>query len=51
MKCAMIEAAIKLAKGEPKINDWLSQNSSINIKFIVENIVGGIRRITFYYED
>ena len=51
MKCAMIEAAMKPTKGEPKVNEWLAQNSNISIKFINENIVNGIRRISIYYED
>jgi len=45
MKCKCVEFPLKESKAEPRINEWLENNSNLNI------IVNGIRRITYYYED
>jgi len=48
MKC--VEFPLKESKAEPRINEWLENNSNLNIKFINQAVVNGIRRVTYYYE-
>jgi hypothetical protein len=51
MKCKCVEFPLKESKAEPRINEWLENNSNLNIKFINQAIVNGIRRVCYYYED
>jgi hypothetical protein len=52
MKCKIIDCQLKPHKAEPVINEWLTDQSNINIKFIQETIIAaGKMRLTFYYED
>lgn len=51
MKCKCVEFPLKVSRAEPRINEWLENNSNLKIKFINETIVNGIRRVCYYYED
>jgi len=51
MKCKCVEFPLKVSKAEPRINEWLENNSNLNIKFISQAVVNGIRRVCYYYED
>lgn len=51
MKCKCVVFPLKEEKAEPKINEWLANNSNLNIKFVNQAIVDGRRRVTYYYED
>jgi len=50
MQCKVVQFPLKNEKAETKINEWLANNSDLNIKFITENMVNAIRRVVFYYE-
>lgn len=51
MKCKCVVFPLKEEKAEPKINEWLAENSNLNIKFVSQAIVDGRRRVCYYYED
>ena len=51
MKCKCVIFPLKEEKAEPRINEWLENNSDLNIKFISQMLVDGRRRMVFYYED
>ena len=48
MKCKCVVFPLKEEKAEPRINEWLENNSNLNIKFVSQAIVDG-RIIVFYY--
>ncbi|MHA1460415.1 MAG: hypothetical protein ACTSO8_02955 [Promethearchaeota archaeon] len=51
MKCKCVIFPLKEEKAEPRINEWLENNSDLKIKFINQVIIDGRRRVCYYYED
>ena len=51
MKCKCVVFPLKEEKAEPRINEWLENNSNLKIKFVSQAIIDGRRRVCYYYED